>query len=169
MINGSVWVPGDLIGRNGSDPATKAQSPSLIDWKQHDKLTDERRSATSIGHIQVRSRPAGVCVGWGEWDDFLVWQSYGRHVDKNIVPDPDPQPREVDPMPLVTFVSETGKKHTIEPTLDQRRLPQRQDPLTLRESMDKEAKKRNQIARRSPASTTKHAQPSWGGTHGRHD
>lgn len=70
------WSPGDLLGANGSDPATKAQSASYATPDQWDKLT-ENRSATSIGHVHHRPRPERVCLGWGDYDQYATWQSHG--------------------------------------------------------------------------------------------
>lgn len=170
--NGVAWVPGDLIGPDGSDPATKAKSLSLISPTECGKPTDERRSITSAGHIPGRSRPNDVCVGWGEWDNYNAWQLHGRHLDKEYIPDPDPQPWRVDRVPPVTFEFEDGTKETVESRLNETYQDSRGgDPWTVREAIDDTARKRNQKTRQgeTTSSKTKGAGPSFGGTHGRQD
>ncbi|KAJ6785611.1 hypothetical protein PWT90_00484 [Aphanocladium album] len=82
------WAPGDMLGPDGADPLVKAKTASLIphekwqDWSQ----SNEMRSVTSIAHVHHHSRPNLVGVGWGDFDKFDRWQSYGRQVRGHMVP-----------------------------------------------------------------------------------
>lgn len=84
VMTDNNWRSGQLIGPNGSDPTTIAQSPSFAPPENH-KEKAEQRSATSTGHIPQFQRPAGVCLGWGGYDEFAVWQSFGRRVPQDQV------------------------------------------------------------------------------------
>lgn len=87
-IGEEKWRPGQLIGKNGSDAETMSLSPSYISSKRR-KETSERRSATSAGHFAIHRRPRDVPVGWGGYDEFIDWQSYGRQVTKAMVEELD--------------------------------------------------------------------------------
>ena len=103
------WKPGQLVGPDGSDPLKINRSPSNADrenWKEG--LSSETRSVTSIGHAIQHSRPLRVPVGWGDWDDFTTWQSYGRHVSKDMTENNTNWPRELDVCPT-TLVKENGE------------------------------------------------------------
>lgn len=78
------WKPGDLIGENGSDPATKNKTASYAAPDQWDKITD-LRSATSTGHIPAHPRPDNVGLGWGGYDKYTHWQACGRQITKDMV------------------------------------------------------------------------------------
>lgn len=80
----SNWKPGDLTGKDGSDQAVKDKTASYAPPDQWDKITD-LRSATSTGHVPVRSRPPNVALGWGGYDKFTHWQSCGRQITKDMV------------------------------------------------------------------------------------
>ncbi|CAI6091318.1 unnamed protein product, partial [Clonostachys chloroleuca] len=75
------WKRGDLIGKNGSDPETKAQLASYAAPNCWDKIS-ERRVATSTGHVPHIERPSNVHLGWGGYDKFQASKrppGYQRH------------------------------------------------------------------------------------------
>lgn len=116
------WRPGQLIGQNGSDPAVMKQSPSYAPVDKHkEAVRDERRSATSTGHLIVHGRPRDVCLGWGGYDDFLDWQSYGRQVTEQMVKEED---WVIDPLETIVYHDEDGEAvDTIESILERSDLP----------------------------------------------
>ncbi|EHK17760.1 uncharacterized protein TRIVIDRAFT_66661 [Trichoderma virens Gv29-8] len=132
VMTKSDWRPGQLIGQNGSDPATLAKSPSFAPPDRHKEATD-RRSATSTGHVLLYQRPAGVCAGWGGYDDYTQWQSFGRRIHKDMV---EKQEWSTDPMKPVQFVDESGEvAQTITIPFDREDLPSQ--PRNLASLYDK--------------------------------
>ncbi|KAK7408436.1 hypothetical protein QQX98_009421 [Neonectria punicea] len=99
------WRPGQLIGQNGSDPAIIAQSPSFAPPGRQNELA-ERRSATSTGHVLQYRRPAGVCYGWGGYDEYTTSQSFGRRVPKDMV---EKQNWPIDLLSPFGFTNESGE------------------------------------------------------------
>ncbi|KAH7127457.1 hypothetical protein EDB81DRAFT_889255 [Dactylonectria macrodidyma] len=147
------WVPGDLIGENGSDPATKAKSATYAEsW---DKVED-LRSATSTGHFMQHPRPTDVCLGWGGYDQYTHWQRSGRHIKKETV---KKEKWSTDRMAPVNFVNESGEMvDTVLPALELEDLPPRlQDPIPLYELLH-ETDKRKLKTRRTAGN------PAWAGT-----
>lgn len=98
------WRPGQLIGPDGSDPETMNQSPSYAPPDRWDE-TSERRSATSTGHVLQYQRPNAVPLGWGGYDRYIRWQSYGRRVTKDMVKEEN---WSIDPLAPFTIVNEGG-------------------------------------------------------------
>ncbi|KAI3321660.1 hypothetical protein HD806DRAFT_524108 [Xylariaceae sp. AK1471] len=76
------WQPGMMI--NGKDPAPLS-SPSMADNPKDTMMQSEYRSATSMNHVHVHQRPAGIGAGWGEWDYWTSWQSAGRRIDRSML------------------------------------------------------------------------------------
>ncbi|CAG9939709.1 unnamed protein product [Clonostachys rosea f. rosea IK726] len=99
------WKRGDLIGKNGSDPETKAQSASYAAPDCWDKIS-ERRVATSTGHMPHIERPPSAPLGWGGYDKFHHWQASGRQVTKDMVEEED---WSVDIDTPFDFVNEAGE------------------------------------------------------------
>ncbi|EON96699.1 hypothetical protein UCRPA7_7798 [Phaeoacremonium minimum UCRPA7] len=78
------WRPGQLLGPDNSDPEVQAKSLSFAPFTPVKDMT-EKRSATSTGHIHQWRRPIGIGPGWGSYDDFTTFQSYGRRIPKELV------------------------------------------------------------------------------------
>ena len=129
------WKPGDILGENGPDDAAKKESPSYADPARRNELS-ERRSATSTGHIIMHPRPASVCLGWGGYDKYTDWQSYGRRIDRKWV---EMEGWSKDRQAPVNFVDESDKVvETIKSPFKKEDLPSRpQDPLELYEALHK--------------------------------
>ncbi|GFP57568.1 hypothetical protein TASIC1_0008040900 [Trichoderma asperellum] len=99
------WRPGQLIGQDGADPATLSQSPSFAASDRWNEIS-ERRSATSTGHLLQYQRPYGVSLGWGGYDRYTHWQSYGRRVTKDMVKEGN---WSTDPLSPFTIVNESDE------------------------------------------------------------
>ncbi|KAK6222987.1 hypothetical protein QIS74_03832 [Colletotrichum tabaci] len=99
------WLPGQLIGENGADPAKIADSPSFISPDRWNEVSD-RRSVTSAGFVLQCSRPLGVCLGWGGYDELTAWQSHGRRIKKDMV---EERSWSTDIMVPVAVVNEAGE------------------------------------------------------------
>lgn len=99
------WRPGQLIGQDGADPATLSQSPSFAAPDRWNEIS-ERRSATSTGHLLQYQRPYGVPLGWGGYDRYTHWQSYGRRVTKDMVKEGN---WSTDPLSPFTIVNESDE------------------------------------------------------------
>ena len=125
------WCPDDLIGKNGSDAETKAQSASYATPDLWDKVS-EPRLASSAGHVMHHERPANVCLGWGGYDKFSGWQASGRQVTKDMV---EKEEWSTDLMATVNFVNESGEvTDTVVPSIEPQDLPNRQqEPVSLYE------------------------------------
>lgn len=77
----STWQPGELLGPS-ADPGT---NPSLSDvFKPAGDFVD-KRSATFIGYSHQYFREQTSGLGWGDYDRFQEWQSYGRDIPKEEV------------------------------------------------------------------------------------
>ncbi|KAK1980141.1 hypothetical protein LZ30DRAFT_690158 [Colletotrichum cereale] len=123
------WHAGQLIGPNGSDPAVIAKSMSFAPPDSHNDVS-ERRSATSTGHILQYRRPAGVCLGWGGYDEHTHWQSFGRRVTKDMVEKRDWPDDQLAPVSVVNESGEVVDVVTI--PFKREDLPsQPQKPVTL--------------------------------------
>ncbi|KAL6698547.1 hypothetical protein J3F84DRAFT_345505 [Trichoderma pleuroticola] len=142
------WRPGQLVGENGSDPATIAQSPSFAPPNPNLEFS-ERRSATSTGHILQYERPPGVSLGWGDYDRFAKWQSFGRRVTKDMVEKKDWQK---DPLAPVDFVDESGNfVETLTIPFTREQLFNAAEPLSLYERLNPpDNRKQKAFARRIP-------------------
>jgi len=124
MTDGN-WRRGQLIGTNGSDPETIRLSPSYAKWSP--EPFSERRSATSTGHIIKHSAPAHVGLGWGDYDLFIDWQSYGREIPKDAVEKKD---WLKDPLAPLTFVGGSGEPvDTFNELSDGKNLPVRNSEI----------------------------------------
>lgn len=44
-------------------------------------------TATSCSHAHKHKRPNGIGLGWGGYDEFIDWQSHGRMLKKELVPE----------------------------------------------------------------------------------
>ncbi|WYZ35849.1 hypothetical protein EsH8_X_000496 [Colletotrichum jinshuiense] len=140
MTDGN-WRPGQLIGKNGSDPATMAQSPSFAPPDRHDQVS-ESRSATSTGHVLQHARPAGVCYGWGDYDQHTHWQSFGRRVTKDMV---EKQNWPTDPLAPIRFVNESNEtKKTFNSHFTQEDVSSLHTPVSLHELLNSEHKRKFQ-------------------------
>lgn len=127
------WRPGQLVGQNGSDPATIAQSPTFATPNRQNQFS-ESRSATSTGHLLQFQRPTEVGYGWGDYDQLTYWQSFGRRLTKDMVENKNWQK---DPMQPVDRVDESGT--VVRPlTIPFKReeLPVAQEPLSVYERLD---------------------------------
>ncbi|KAI1770077.1 hypothetical protein F4818DRAFT_279161 [Hypoxylon cercidicola] len=67
------------------------------------------RSATSRAHCKVHERPPGVGVGWGDYDTFKQWQSYGRLVKKDLVEE-GTWSKTINELEFISETSETTRK-----------------------------------------------------------
>lgn len=127
------WRPGQLVGQNGSDPATIAQSPTFAAPSRQDQFS-ERRSATSTGHLLQFQRPSDVGYGWGDYDQFTEWQSFGRRVTKDMVENKNWQK---DPLAPVDLVDESGTVvRTLTIPFKRAQLPVAQEPLSVYERLN---------------------------------
>ncbi|KKP04464.1 hypothetical protein THAR02_03408 [Trichoderma harzianum] len=127
------WRPGQLIGENGSDPATISQSPSYAPFNPNLQFS-ERRSATSTGHILQYERPPNVGLGWGDYDRFTEWQSHGRQVTKDMV---EKKEWRKDPLAPIDFVDENGEVvETLTIPFTREQLSNWEEPLTLYEQLN---------------------------------
>jgi hypothetical protein len=129
------WKRGDLIGKNGSDPETKAQSASYAAPDCWDKIS-ERRVATSTGHMPHIERPPSAPLGWGGYDKIHHWQASGRQVTKDMVEEED---WSVDIDTPFDFANEAGEvMDTVPPVVREQDLPPLADPpVTLHELLNK--------------------------------
>lgn len=75
------WEPGQLLGNNCDTQDSISLSSSFIP----PGAVSDVRSTTSSGHVHKYRRPLQVGVGWGDYDAFNEWQSYGRHIDSEMV------------------------------------------------------------------------------------
>ena len=76
--------------RNPSDPKDRGPNgPNM-------------RAMVEITHY----RPRDVARGWGDWDTFIEWQSYGRHIYKDMTNDREWSKEAFIP---VTMVDKDGK------------------------------------------------------------
>ncbi|KAK3181897.1 hypothetical protein K4F52_006801 [Lecanicillium sp. MT-2017a] len=143
------WKPGDLLGENGSDPATKVQSATYANPDSWNQLS-ESRVATSTGHVPHHERPAEVGLGWGDYDKFTFWQSSGRQVTKDMVEEKDWSTELNRP---ITFVDEAGEVvETFNPEIEAKDLPNRsQPPLTLHQVLTGGVKQRQKVSERTLA------------------
>ncbi|KAH7310588.1 hypothetical protein B0I35DRAFT_412083 [Stachybotrys elegans] len=123
------WKPGDLIGENGSDPATKSESASYATPGKWDKFSDSR-SATSAGHIPAFNRPAEVGLGWGGWDAYTSWEAHGRRIPEESVKEGDWMRGLNNPF---DFVDKDGKVVMTVPANDWELPPRPKEPETLYE------------------------------------
>ena len=148
------WSPGDLIGKNGSDAETKAQSASYATPDLWDKLS-EPRLATSAGHVMHHERPANVCLGWGGYDKFTRWQASGRQVTKDMV---EKEEWSTDLMAPITFVNEAGEvTDIVGGHIEPQDMPDRpHKPLSLYEVL-------NSSGPRNPKPSTERT-AAWAGT-----
>ncbi|KAM0263143.1 hypothetical protein ACHAQJ_001296 [Trichoderma viride] len=84
-------TPRTNLAKSLTDYAPKP--PLDIHNHYQDRRTDDRpvdvvstdRQAASTGHIVQHQRPAGVCLGWGGYDEHIRWQSFGRRVAKDTL------------------------------------------------------------------------------------
>lgn len=131
------WKPGQLIGKDGSDPATIAQSPSMSST-HHFGDPVEPRSVTSTGHVLHRPRPIGVPLGWGDYDQFTSWQTYGRRVKGEMLTDLNTK-WELKRTGNIEYTSEAGEDLPIvKPVIEEKSLPYRKDdPLTMDQLVSK--------------------------------
>lgn len=147
ILNNSMtdgkWSPGDLIGANGSDPETKAQSASYAPSSQWNQIT-EPRVATSTGHLKHFDRPPGVGVGWGDFDRFDQWQSAGRCIKPDMVEEGDWSTDRLDSIDyVIKGTNETVV--TIGPGLESQDLPLRpHTPETLYQALNKRAARKQE-------------------------
>ncbi|KAM0426248.1 hypothetical protein ACHAPT_008600 [Fusarium lateritium] len=51
------------------------------------------RSSTSACHCVHHQAPPGTGLGWGDWDLYVMWQRYGRSVDKSWVKEGNWEPK----------------------------------------------------------------------------
>ncbi|KAI5458788.1 hypothetical protein BGZ63DRAFT_362140 [Mariannaea sp. PMI_226] len=151
-----TWKPGDLIGKDGSDPATKAQSASYATPDRWDQVSD-CRSATSTGHVPQHDRPPDVGLGWGGYDQFTHWQACGRLIPKDKV---KREEWSTDRMAPVDFVNESGEAvETVQPAVEAHNLPPRPiPPLPLYELLH------GRVGRPNKAPTTERTSLAWPGT-----
>ncbi|RYP07555.1 hypothetical protein DL765_009122 [Monosporascus sp. GIB2] len=85
----------DMMKRSGSKsgsdqpPDTNIQAQASIStapFRRPPEWSDaELNSATSGGHVQIHKRPAGVGLGWGDYDLFDEWQGHGREIKQDMV------------------------------------------------------------------------------------
>lgn len=141
-LSKGTWVTGQLPGQNGSDTDAMQQSPTYLPVsKARDEMT-ERRSATSIGHVLQKRRPPGVCVGWGGYDDWTNWQSFGRPIPKEQVGNKD---WSKDLLAPARFEDDKGEiVETVKPALELADLPNLGRLETLYENMNKDKPNRKQ-------------------------
>lgn len=129
LTNGK-WKPGDLIGKKGSRPETKAKSASYAPPDQWDKIS-ESRSATSASHIPQYDRIHNTVLGWGDYDQYEDWLAHGRQVTSEMV-EKDEWTRKRLPRNCVNEAGEVVE--TIPPIVQKSDLPYRsRAPLTFYE------------------------------------
>ncbi|KAM0322275.1 hypothetical protein ACHAQA_009564 [Verticillium albo-atrum] len=160
-LTAGPWRQGHLLGPNGSDPAVMAQSPSYASYKDYKEGGgQERRSATSIGHLIKHPRPPGVGVGWGGYDEFIEWQSYGREVTLNMVKKED---WTTDPMEPLVFKNEAGEVTDTFPSfhISKEDLPaMAQEPISLYDRLASQHRDQSHPDDEQPPTT-----PAWPGTY----
>ncbi|OIW23218.1 hypothetical protein CONLIGDRAFT_563029, partial [Coniochaeta ligniaria NRRL 30616] len=100
------WEPGQLIGPGGAEKANIAKSPSLRPQSQCLDPIEEERSVTSTGHVPQYRRPPSACVGWGGYDRFSSYMSYGRQIPASAI---KPEKWPTDSWGEVRFVDSSGK------------------------------------------------------------
>ena len=132
VMTSGKWAPGDLNGDMGADCDVKDQSPSYAPYARCTDLT-ERRSATSTGHVFHQPRPRSEGLGWGGYDAFNAWQSYGRQVTKDLVKD---EKWPTDRLKPIAFVNQDGDELIVPAYFREEQLPERKKtPLTLFEKI----------------------------------
>ncbi|KAH7040030.1 uncharacterized protein B0I36DRAFT_426578 [Microdochium trichocladiopsis] len=124
-IEGVNWQPGDVH----DETTVKEQSLSFAPSFRPRSGLSTFASATSNGHFHLHRRPARVGLGWGGYDRFDDWQSYGRQIKPEMVPQyPKNAPAEL------CFVGEDGTRQVFEP-LENDVSAERELPDTLYEKL----------------------------------
>ncbi|RYC62775.1 hypothetical protein CHU98_g3434 [Xylaria longipes] len=75
------WEPGMPLNKvydeaDNISTTTEFQPPN--EW-------DQVVTGSSAAHYPIIRRPAGVGAGWGDYDKFAQWQSYGRRIKADMV------------------------------------------------------------------------------------
>lgn len=83
--SGIEFTPGDLLGETPDGCQDVDNISFAAEFLPPSRTCQDLRGATSRGHIIMHSRPARVGAGWGQFDDFMEWQSHGRHLDQSMV------------------------------------------------------------------------------------
>jgi hypothetical protein len=80
MSSGTTWVEGDVVG--------DCPNELFLSFAEY-RLSSESKvfvSATSQGHAFAYNTPANAGLGWGDFDAFNEWQSYGRMTKGDLLP-----------------------------------------------------------------------------------
>ncbi|KAI1396449.1 hypothetical protein F4819DRAFT_475181 [Hypoxylon fuscum] len=116
------WEPGQIMG--GDSAKNPAQdSPSLAPSFKPPAEQPNPRSATSSGFVHRYPRPGGVGAGWGDHDLFGKWQSYGRMIEFDMIPEIEWSNDMSDrPISVCERTHADGMRHQVAPE------PTRRDP-----------------------------------------
>lgn len=146
------WRPGQLIGQDGADPAALSQSPSFAASDRWNEIS-ERPSATSTGHVLQHQRPYGVPLGWGGYDRYIHWQSYGRRVTKDMVEEGN---WSIDPLSPITIVNESGElvETVTQPFKVEDLPPQPRNLVSLYDRLNSEDVRKRKAAQNDQSSTS---------------
>lgn len=102
--------PGQLLSPDGCLPEAKASTLTFSSFVPHGKMTD-RHSATTRCHSPKYLRPPNIGNGWGDYDQFIPWQAWGRQLKPEMVEEKDWIKDLTKPM---VFVAEDGTKEVID-------------------------------------------------------
>lgn len=141
------WMPGRLIGDDGCDTDIMAKTATHIPRELWRNVTDAR-AATSTGHVVIYDRPAGVCVGWGGFDDMVPWQEAGRTVCLEMVAQ---RSWSMDSFADCDFISDSGALMTVENVVDPDEYPSGQEPVPLYDALQAAAGNKGGKRMRGPS------------------
>ncbi|KAI1858518.1 uncharacterized protein JN550_012565 [Neoarthrinium moseri] len=78
-----LFTPGHLVGPDNKASTSLSFAPAGV--LPRSDLSLDPRTATHSAFVVTYPRPAGVGLGWGDYDSFIPWQRAGRQVKKNMV------------------------------------------------------------------------------------
>ncbi|KAH7185193.1 uncharacterized protein B0J16DRAFT_384252 [Fusarium flagelliforme] len=84
LADGTHWTPEQLVSCKDETTTMISTSTTFIGRKD---LAGGFMSATSMGHHVKYSRPTHAGPGWGDYDEYDIWQRCGRKVTADMVPD----------------------------------------------------------------------------------
>ncbi|KAI1122361.1 hypothetical protein F5Y10DRAFT_287244 [Nemania abortiva] len=108
-------------------PNWQIHEPLEENYKEEDNIStaeqfrppnewDQVVSGSSNGHFKTTRRPPGVGCGWGDYDRFAQWESYGRKVTLDMVEKKD-WDTELTPLEFVS-ADDPSSTTTIDPPKD---------------------------------------------------
>lgn len=128
-----TWAPVKTLDQI---PEAQASSLSFSSFRPAGEI-QKLCPATFVGHTHKYPRPNGVGAGWGGYDKFALWQSFGRHVDPSLVEEED---WETDPAAPLHLVSDEGVVEMVIPSV-YRKDTSEEPPMSLYEKLHRDKSK----------------------------